>query len=184
MKCCAAVALTSSSSRQIRAAREFAAELRRWVSQMRLWLSVALWPTLSGCSAMILAVGEPEERSIIHSGSKRTEVSAFLGEPISSTTLTPELEANALLKQDKGIEPLSDERATAVATYRYTGWVQKNTDVGEAAALAGYTLFLSELVMIPLAIKEQTERSGRTHIVNVWYDANDHVVAYRWASEE
>jgi len=134
---------------------------------------------------MILAIGEPEQRSIIHSGSKRADVRAFLGAPIESAPLDPPRTANELVQLHKATYGLSDAPvATTLETYRYTGWVQDNHDVGEAAALAGYTLFLSEIVMVPLAIKTQIERGDTTHLVKVWYDATDTAVAYQWVSEK
>jgi hypothetical protein len=138
---------------------------------------------------MILAIGEPEQRSIIDSGSKRTDVSAFLGEPIERASVDPPLTANELIQQQKGppmyVRGLSDRSlATTIDTYRYTGWVQNNTDVGEAVAMAGYTFFLSELVMVPLAIKMQLERVNATHLVKVWYDSTEGVVAYEWRTEK
>ena len=150
---------------------------------------------LASCSAAILSIGE-EEYSVIHRGSTKKEIVGFLGEPINTVTLAepksiielrkeyPFLEflgfpaANNPNQSPNGIRP--EVPAALREQYSYIGRIQRKTGVGEAVALAGYTWGLSELIMIPTAIKMQVERSHQIHMVTVWYSETNVALAYLW----
>lgn len=135
-----------------------------------------------------MSVGE-KEYSVIHRGSTRDEVESYFGQPIEAVKLDLpmsikdirdkldhfELPGFPAVKNDEG-EPVvtyPEVPATSQLKYSYSGRIQRKHDVGEAVALAGYTWGLSELFMVPTALKMQADRSNQTHFVTVWYGESD-----------
>ena len=158
---------------------------------------------LISCSAAILSIGE-EEYSVIHENSKRDEIVTILGEPVESTRIEPAKALSDILKERRkenqnlellGVPQVVREDSKGAITfpeatiisrevYIYDGRIQRNTDVGEAASLAGFTWGLSEIVMVPVAIKMQAERSNQRHVITVWYDESQTALAYFWVTKE
>ncbi len=158
---------------------------------------------LTSCSAAILSIGE-EEYSVIHKDSKRGEIVAILGEPVESARIEPAKALSDILKERRkenqnlellGVPQVVREDSKGAITfpeatiisreiYVYDGRIERNTDVGEAASLAGFTWGLSEIVMVPVAIKMQAERSNQRYVITVWYDESQTALAYFWETKE
>jgi hypothetical protein len=166
---------------------------------LRLLILALLAQLLTSCSAAILSVGE-EEYSVIHWGSKKGQIESHLGAPIESLKLVPPMSVADIgrkfdhvdllgfpaVKNDKGDPRVTYPEVPAATQekYSYTGRIQRKHDVGEAIALAGYTWGLSELIMVPAAIKMQADRSNQAHIVVVWYDKSNTALAYQWITTQ
>jgi len=163
---------------------------------LRLLTLVLVTLFLASCSAAILSVGE-EEWSIIHSGSTKDQVESYFGQPSEVKKLDPpmsidlvrgefdhiELLDSPAVRKNDGSEPFVTNpqlAATSQVRYSYSDRVQKNNEVGEAVALTGYSWGLSELFMVPLALKMQVDRSSQTHFVTVWYDKSNVALFYQW----
>lgn len=154
---------------------------------------------LTSCSAAILSVGGREETSLIDTNSTRPQLTKLLGSPAASVPLQPPLAARSIRDGEQGTELLVQYEKTTKPDggtwmelpytavlkeeYSYKGRIQRKHEVGEAIGLAGYTVFLSELVMVPMALKTQVDRSNTLHRITVWYDAQDVAIAYLWKSE-
>jgi hypothetical protein len=154
---------------------------------------------LTSCSAAILSVGGREETSFIATNSTRPQLTKLLGPPVASVPLQPPLAARSIRDAERGTELLVQYEKTTKQDgstwmelpytaalreeYAYKGRIQRKYEVGEAIGLAGYTVLLSELVMIPMALKTQVDRSNTLHKITVWYDAKDVAIVYLWKSE-
>jgi hypothetical protein len=156
---------------------------------------------LSGCSAMILSVGQ-EETSILYKGATMETVSQHLGKPIEKNNLVPpkpvneelipEIENNEysnintelfirqIWNENQQIAVYPKIYAFYLYTYEYKGRIERKYDKGSVLVPALMTFGVTELLAIPYSIKEQTLRPGRTHAVSVWYDNTKSAVAYSW----
>ena len=152
---------------------------------------------LSSCSSMILSVGGEEEQDIINLNTDRDKIIGILGNPISTNRLeTPksvkEIDQEILEKYggydhiqilDYSNHNYRERLAVLREDYIYEGRVQRKNETGEALGMAGHTLFLSEIFMVPHAIKRQADRSNEVHKITVWYDDSNSVLTYLWKSE-
>ncbi len=152
---------------------------------------------LSSCSSMILSVGGEEEQDIINLNTDRDKIIGVLGNPINTNKLeTPRsvMEINQEFFEKNGgyghLQILDysnhnyrERLAVLREVYLYEGRVQRKNETGEALGMAGHTLFLSEIFMVPHAIKRQADRSNEVHKITVWYDDSNNVLTYLWKSE-
>jgi hypothetical protein len=166
--------------------------------------SVAILPMLTiylaGCAAAIATQGT-HETSILHEGSTRLQVTKFLGEPVTSFEFAPVPLGELMGRNIAHIEALvpqvrtdhsdappyiwayPDVSAIRREEYLYIGNIVGPHDVGEVAALDGYTMGLAELFMVPTLIANREKREKTSNTVTVWYDSSDTALAYIWIRE-
>ncbi len=147
----------------------------------------------SGCSALILATGTPEEE-LIRPGDTRETLVSRLGLPVRTEVLATPIDTYDLLRK---IHPsmLIDHRgrrdsegnvrfpeATAIAEYKFEGRLKRRHDVGETVSVNLMTFGLFEPFALPYAIAERSR--ARTYILRVWFDRKDTAMAYVWCRSD
>jgi hypothetical protein len=154
---------------------------------------------LASCSAAIIGAGTSQS-SVVHGNSKQAEIVKVLGAPTESINLRPAVLLSDVLKSGADVHTLvaaqyvrqpdgssltvwPDALAVTQESYRCTCRIGGG---GEAVAndfeASGMTLGLMEIVLVPMAIKDQVARGQETHLVTVWYDESQTALAYRWVS--
>ncbi len=143
---------------------------------------------------MILSVGGAEEQEIINKKSERDSIISIFGDPISSFYLKPPKTVHEINQEfykiyggygqlevlDYSKKQYHEKRAVLREVYKYEGRIQRKSETGEALGMAGHTIFLSEIFMVPHALKRQADRSHETHTITVWFDNSNTVLTYFW----
>ncbi len=162
-----------------------------------LTIIIAAGCLLTSCSSMILSVGGVEEQEIINIESQRDNIIKIFGDPISSIDLKPPRTVQEIYKEyfqiydgyrlpevfDYSKSHFRDQLAVIREVYKYEGRIQRKSETGEALGMAGHTIFLSEILMVPHALKKQSDRSNEIHTITIWYDDSNTVLTYFWETE-
>jgi hypothetical protein len=147
---------------------------------------------------MILMTARSEDR-IFSYHSTRKHVEKYLGSPVIEEAVTPTVQLRSFdfggLRSSTGSQFRSflreyspgnekeakDLREIAIhCRYSVTGRIVRHGEVGDMNATAMMTFGLTEIVAIPIAIKEITPDTAVKNVFDVWYSKEGQVLAYNW----
>jgi hypothetical protein len=83
-----------------------------------------------------------------------------------------------------GIDPKIDHWIVRHCRYIIKGKIVPFGYAGDANAAGMMTLGLTEVIMIPVAVREVSTGGDNINTFDVWYSADDQVLAYTWSWTE
>jgi hypothetical protein len=147
---------------------------------------------------MILMTARNEDR-IFSYESTRSHVERYLGPPVTEEVVTPAVQLRSFnfgglrsstdsqfrsflgLYSPGNVKEAKDLREIAFhCRYTITGRIVPHGEVGDMNATALMTFGLTEIVAIPVAIKEITPDKAVKNVFDVWYSREGQVLAYYW----
>ena len=139
-------------------------------------LNLGLVLVCGGCSLLIAKHGTRPIRSL-NTRSHRAEVVAELGAPRASATFSPPVEAPAIM-----FTPA--DKATRRDEYEISGLRLAPGDcIGHQSQWDWYPLGADEFTLLPVTVREWTQRARQRDRLRVWYDRREQVLTWEVKSE-